>query len=344
MPSEQTKISHHHQLTPAESEEILQQARSIIHSEIAAVEQAAAFLDISFARAVRAVLDCRGRVCVTGIGKAGIVGKKIQATLASTGTPSYNLHPVEALHGDLGMVHAEDVVIALSKSGGSEVAQLVPILKRMGCCIILISAEPQSVTAQLSDIVLCIGSSPEACPLGLAPSSSTTAMLALGDALALTVMQQKAIKPEQYASYHPGGALGRALMKVRDIMRTGANCPSVLESAPLTECYQAMLQAPLRAGAVLVKDEQNKLLGILTQGDVFRLIAAKHHTSDGPIGEVMTHRPKSVQLDQPVVDALALMREYSIDELPVVDKENHVAGLLDIQDLIRHGFPLAESV
>ena len=325
-------------------QELLEQGREVLQAEILAVQQAAYCLDSSFVRAVKAILSCRGRVCVTGIGKAGIIGKKIQGTLASTGTPAYGIHPVEALHGDLGMVHQEDVVIALSKSGGSEVAQLVPILKKMGCCVILITAEAQSSTAQQADIVLSIGSAPEACPLGLAPSSSTTAMLAIGDALALTVMRQKAVKPEQYAAYHPAGALGRALMKVRDIMRRGANCPVVLETAPLTECYQAMLQAPLRSGAVLIKASQNKLLGILTQGDVFRLIAGKHHTSEEAVSALMTRKPKQIEENQPVVDALALMREYSIDELPVVDAKGKIAGLLDVQDLIRHGFPIAESI
>jgi len=347
MAKEQTKIIElrsNEVVRSSRAEEILAGAHAVMLSETTAITEAAQALDDNFVGAVEAILDCRGRVCVTGIGKAGIIGRKIQATLASTGTPSYSLHPVEALHGDLGMVHGDDVVIVLSKSGGSEVAQLVPILKKLGCTIIFLTAEPASAAAQEADFVVFIGISPEACPLGLAPSSSTAAMLAIGDAIALTVMKQKAIQPEQYAQYHPGGALGRALMKVRDIMRTGTNCPCVAELSSLAECYEVMLDAPLRAGAVLVADSSQRLLGILTQGDIFRLIARNENAPQRPVGEVMTRNPKRIQVDQPVVDALALMRRYSIDELPVVDDAGCVAGLLDIQDLIRYGFPIAEGI
>lgn len=323
--------------------EILSCARLIITKEAQAVAEAAQHLGSTFVQAVEELLHCQGRVCVTGIGKAGIIGKKIQATLASTGTPSYTLHPVEALHGDLGMVRNDDVVIALSKSGGSEVAQLLPILKKLCRAIILITAEPNSTAAQFADCVLDIGAGAEACPLGLAPSSSTTAMLALGDALALTVMEQKAVQPEDYAANHPGGALGRALMKVQDIMRTGENCPSVISGSSLAECYEAMLHAPLRAGAVMIVDENGTLKGILTQGDIFRLIAGRSYDAAKSVDAFMTVNPKRIEAGQPALDALALMREFSIDELPVVKDGQRLAGLLDIQDLIRHGFPIADS-
>lgn len=346
MASEQCKVVELNKnpgLSESEQKELFAYGQAVLTTEAAAIQDAADKLDCHFIKAVEAVLNCRGRVCLTGMGKAGLVGRKIQATLASTGTLAYSLHPTEALHGDLGMVHPDDVVIALSKSGDSEVAKLVSTLKKIGCLIILLTAEPGSSAAQNADIVLSIGSIPEACPLGLAPSSSTTAMLALGDALALTVMKQKAIKPEEYAFYHQGGALGRALLKVREIMRVGTNCPRVLETDKLSDCYEAMLEAPLRAGATVVVDDTGKLTGILTQGDIFRLIARKSYPTDRRVSEIMTRNPKRIMAEQSALDALALMRDYFIDELPVVDDQGRLLGLLDVQDLIKHGFPIADS-
>ncbi len=318
-------------------------------AESEAIQDARARLGPPFVDAVEAILKCRGRVCVTGVGKAGLIGKKIQATLASTGTMAYGLHPVEALHGDLGMVHGDDIVVALSKSGGSELVELLPRFTDLGCIVILLTAQMESPAASHANFVLDIGSREEACPLGLAPSSSTAAMLAVGDALALTVMERKEVRTEQYARYHPGGALGRYLMKAHEIMRTGANCPRVRDSATVRACHEAILQAPLRAGAAAILDAQDKLVGIMTHGDFFRLftssVGASHHGrgSEALVSEVMTAHPKCIGSDERVVDALRLMRAHSIDELPVVGADGRFVGLIDIQDLIARGFSVFDT-
>ncbi len=321
---------------------ILQRGRAVLEAEAAAIQNARGRLSDTFAGAVAAILHCQGRVCVTGVGKAGLIGNKIQATLASTGTLAYSVHPVEALHGDLGMVHNDDVVLALSKSGSSELVELLPRLKDLGCAVILLTAKLDSGAAKHADYVLDIGDTEEACPLGLAPSSSTAAMLALGDALALTVMELKSVQPEQYASYHPGGALGRFLMKTAEIMRTGANCPSVPQTATLAQCNEAILSAPMRAGAATVVDGDGKLVGIVTQGDFFRLWR-QDHSPDQPVTGLMTHDPKHIRHDALVIDALKLMQKHRIDELPVVDAERKVVGLIDIQDLIARGFTVFDT-
>jgi arabinose-5-phosphate isomerase len=332
------------------AEVILARGRAVLAAEAAAIQDARDRLGDSFIGAVRAIMATRGRVCVTGIGKAGLIGSKIQATFASTGTLSYGLHPVEALHGDLGMIHPEDVVVALSKSGSSELVDLLTRLRAMGCVVILLTAQPQSPAAAHTDFVLDIGRTEEACPLGLAPSSSTAAMLALGDALALTVMEQKAVNPEQYAGYHPGGALGRFLMKTGQIMRTGPDCPRVAETATLSACYEAILAAPRRAGAAVVVDDAGLLVGIVTHGDFFRLFKTADRISDRqvvlgerPVREVMTRSPKRVGQSARATEALHLMRTHAIDELPVVDEGGHVVGMIDIQDLIARGFSVFDG-
>jgi arabinose-5-phosphate isomerase len=327
----------------AVTDAILARGRAVLEAEAAAIGDACSRLGDAFVGAVHAILNCKGRVCVTGIGKAGLVGNKVQATFASTGTLSYSLHPVEALHGDLGMIHGDDVVIALTKSGSSELVELLPRLKALGCVVILLTGKVDSLAAQHADFVLDIGQTAEACPLGLAPSSSTAAMLALGDALALTVMEQKAVQPEQYASYHPGGALGRFLMKTREIMRTGVHCPTVPQTATLGACYEAILAAPRRAGAAAVVDVDGKLVGIITHGDFFRLFQSPHRSAECPVSEVMTRSPKRIGVDARVNDALQLMRKHAIDELPVVDDEARLVGLIDIQDLLAKGFSVFDD-
>ena len=327
----------------AGADAILAKGRSVLDAESTAIADARARLDDAFVGAVRAILTTTGRVCVTGVGKAGLVGNKIQATLASTGTLAYSLHPVEALHGDLGMVHVEDVILALSKSGGSELVELLPRLTALGCRVILLTAEKSSPATKHADFVLDIGQTAEACPLGLAPSSSTAAMLAIGDALALTVMELKAIQPEQYASYHPGGSLGRFLMKTHELMRTGEDCPTVSDTATLDLCYETILAAPRRAGAAGIVDGEGKLVGIITHGDFFRLFKNGDHGTGRSVAEVMTRNPKRIGRDDRVVDAIALMQQYSIDELPIVDERDRLVGLIDIQDLIARGFSLANA-
>ncbi len=321
-------------------EAILDKGRAVLSIETEALQAASALLDERFVEAVRLLLNCSGRVAVTGMGKAGLVGAKIQATLSSTATPAFFLHPVEALHGDLGMLRPEDVVVSLSRSGETqELICLLPKLKQIGCAVILLTAKPKSMGAQLSDVVLEIGETPEACPLGLAPSSSTAAMLALGDALALTVMSLKEVQPEHYAAYHPGGALGRSLMKVAQIMRTGDDCPTLSMEGTLADYGTAVDRAPRRAGAAAIVDAEGKLKGIFTHGDLFR------HMHDGlsdpsrlRLAGAMTSPCQSARLDDHVASALAVMRKFSIDELPVVDDKGTLVGMIDIQDLLSAGF------
>lgn len=322
---------------------ILARGRAVLRAEAEAIGEVQRRLSGAFVDAVQAVVDCTGRVCVTGMGKGGLIGAKIQATLASTGTLSYSLHPVEALHGDLGMIHPDDVILALSKSGSSELVELLPRLKALGCRVILITAQVQSLAAKMADFVLDIGPAEEACPLGLAPSSSTTAMLAVGDALALTVMERKAVCPDQYAAYHPGGALGRMLMKTAEVMRTGANCPTVPEAASMAQCHRTILAAPLRAGAACVVDQAGKLVGIITHGDFFRLFTSPEPIADVPVAKLMTRAPKAISVSARVSDALNVMQAHKIDELPVVDDAGRVAGLIDIQDLLARGFTFLDQ-
>ena len=322
-----------------DTEYVLRLGRNVLQREEQAIAAARTRLGEPFVRAVRVILDCRGRVAVTGMGKAGDIGKKIQATLSSTATPAYCLHPVEALHGDLGMIQPVDVVLGLSKSGETqELVGLLPSVKTVGCTVVLVTANVDSRCARLADVVLDIGDTPEACPLGLAPSSSTAAMLAMGDALALTVMELKDVQPEQYAAYHPGGALGRSLMRVSEVMRTGADCPVVELDGTLQDYYEAVMRAPHRAGAAGVVDAAGKLVGIFTHGDLFRLRSDVADPEQRAIAEVMTRSPKMARATDRVAAALRPMQRYRLDELPVVDDDGKLVGLIDIQDLMAKGF------
>ena len=322
-----------------DAEWILKRGHEILAQEALAIEAVAAQLDEQFTRAVQLILECKGRVAVTGIGKAGNIGYKIHATLSSTGTPAYLLHPVEALHGDLGMIQPQDVLLVLSKSGETEeLARLIPIVSKMGCMVVLLTANRSSQCATLSNVVLDIGDVPEACPLGMAPSSSTTAMLAMGDALALTVMELKNVQPEEYAAFHPGGTLGRSLMRVEEIMRTGLNCPQVHLDDTLEVYAEAVGAAPQRAGAAAVVDDQGKLVGIFTHGDLSRLLGEDEHPAKRKLREVMTTTPKVVHIHDKVSEALSIMQPHGIDELLVVDDDHKIAGLIDIQDLLAKGF------
>jgi arabinose-5-phosphate isomerase len=325
-------------MNQADRSTALRRGHAVLQAESQAILAADERLGSAFVDAVELILATTGRVCVTGVGKAGLVGNKIQAMLASAGTPAYSLHPVEALHGDLGMVEQGDVVIGLSKSGGSELVRLLPLLRRNGCKLILLTASPRSESARHADVVLEIGNVPEACPLGLAPSSSTAAMLALGDALALTVMELRNVDRLEYAQRHPGGALGRSLLRAREIMRDGLDCPTVSETARLTECYEAIMKAPRRAGAAMIIDGKSRLVGILTQGDFFNLFKNSNHALTQSVAELMTRNPLWIAADALAADALELMREHGIDELPVIDEEGRLQGLIDVQDLVARGF------
>jgi arabinose-5-phosphate isomerase len=312
-------------------------ARGVIESEGRAIESMVRAVDDEFARAVEIVFACEGSVIVTGVGKAGIIGKKISATLASTGTPSHFLHPVEALHGDLGRVQKGDVVLALSHSGESdEILRLIDPVKQQENKLIAITGAGDSRLARHSDVVLCMGPLEEACPLGIAPSVSTACMLALGDAIAFTVMKARDFKAEDYARFHPGGALGAKLITVGQSMmfQRGENLPL----AGVDDTIEAMLDKTRnlkRRGAVMVVDGGGRLAGIITDADLRRAMTAD---KDGFLRcrtrEVMTAGCKRVREDTLAAEAMAVFHKYRIDELPVVDSEDRPVGMVDVQDIV----------
>ena len=306
--------------------------RAIIQQEAEALRSVAEGLGQEFARAVQAIYECKGRVIVTGVGKAGIIGQKISATLASTGTPSHWMHAVEARHGDLGRVQKEDVVLALSNSGTTEVVLLLEPLKKIGTRIISITGDRHSLLARYSDVVLDIGRIEEACPLGLAPSSSTTAMLALGDALALTLFGMRQWTVEQYAAFHPGGELGRRIIKVGDAMRVGRRNPTASQDVTVRQALDVM-SGEGSPGSVSLVDERGKLAGVFTDGDLRRLLLARGPAVlDAPVRGVMTKKPRTVSVDDLAVEAYRIMRERRIDNLPVVDGAGVPVGMIDVQD------------
>lgn len=311
----------------------LDHAKEVLKAEADAILSLIPRVGGSFQKAVEMIVACKGQVVVTGMGKAGLVGQKISATFASTGTPSIFLHPAEAYHGDLGRVRKEDLVVALSNSGETEeILQLVPHVRKIGAGVLSLTGRADSPLGKVSDAVVEMGRIEEACPLRLAPSASTTALLALGDALALTVLQLRGFSTEQFAFYHPAGAIGRKLQKVRDVMRSGERNPVVREDATVTEAIGLITRA--RAGAISIVDAHGKLLGIFTDGDLRRMMS---HTPDrltGAIRDVMTRRPTTVGPDQLAAEALKILREKKIDEVPVVDSAGAPVGMLDVQDLL----------
>jgi len=281
-----------------------------------------------------------GRLVVSGIGKAGLIARKVAATFASTGTPALFLHPAEARHGDLGVVQEHDVALVFSHSGASEeVVALLPSLKRIGVALIAVVGRTDSPLARHSEHVLSIGAITEACPLGLAPSTSTTAMLALGDALALTVQRLRAFTPEQYALFHPGGALGRKLMTCAEAMRAGDRVAVVSERTPVHAAMDAITRA--RAGSALLVDDDGRLLGIFTDGDLRRAIARTHDLAALLAAPVRTHATApclSVIAGDLLQTALHLCAQRKIGELPVLDGERRPLGMLDLKDLVQRGF------
>jgi arabinose-5-phosphate isomerase len=308
--------------------------REVIEKEVGALKGLMENVGPSFQQAVDMLLNCKGRVIVTGIGKAGIVGQKISATLASTGTPSYSIHPVEAVHGDLGRIVEGDVVMALSNSGETEVVELLPAVKRMGVKIIAVTGNAESTLAAHADVILSLGSIEEPCPLGLAPSASTTAMLALGDALALTVARKRNFDKERYALYHPGGDLGRKLLRVEEVMRGLDQCAVVEADVSVVEALARVDSVPGRAGAVVVTERNGRLLGIFTDGDLRRRVREDTAFLSKPIRSVMTADPKCVRVGSLAQEAARILKDHRIDELPVVDAEHRLCGILDVQDLL----------
>ena len=319
---------------------MLEQARQVLSMEAEAVLEQVERIDEHFKAAVEMILACPGRTVITGMGKSGIIGRKMAATLASTGTPSFYLHPAEGIHGDLGMVTEGDVVIALSNSGETgEVLHILPSLRRIGAKLIAMVGNPNSTLAKNSDIVLNVGVTREACPLGLAPTSSTTAALAYGDALALALLSKRKFTASQFAVFHPGGSLGRKLLlTVEDIMHSGTENPLVKADISVQDALFVITDKGL--GAVSVVDDDNKMLGVLTDGDIRRGLSKGVDFLKRPVTELMTASPKTITKEKLAAQALHIMesnRPKPITVLPVVDAENHVIGLLHMTDLVRQG-------
>lgn len=315
----------------------IKRAREVLDMEARAVLALKSRVGKEFKLALGLILKSKGRVVVSGMGKTGIIAQKFSATLASTGTPSLFLHLAEASHGDLGKVTRDDVVIILSNSGSTtEVKQLLPFLKKIGVKIIALTGSINSPLAKYSDAVLDVSVKQEACPLNLAPTSSTTAALAMTDALAVCLLEIKGFKEKDFALFHPGGALGkRLLLKVEDIMRTGKNNPVINEDKVVSEVLFKITQA--RAGAAVIVNSQGKLTGIFTDGDLRRHLGTDGDLLKRKIKEVMTKKPMVLKKDRLAAEALHLLEERKIDEVPVVDLDGRPVGLLDVQDILRAG-------
>jgi arabinose-5-phosphate isomerase len=316
--------------------EQLRYAKQIIAMEAQALEGLTGRLDTDFCRAVEELYHCPGSVIVTGIGKAGLIGQKIAATLASTGTRSHFLHAGEAVHGDLGRIHRTDALLVLSQSGETqEVIRLLPALKRLGIPLIAITASRASTLGRTADVTIELGSLKEACSLGLAPSTSTTAMLAMGDALALVTSRMRSFGREDFARFHPGGSLGRQLAKVEDCMRPLAECRVAVCTESVRQVFVARRSAGRRTGAIMIVDPHEILRGIFTDSDLARLFESRRDGSlDGPIRDVMTKGPTTVPLGSMLTDAVEIMGERKISELPVVDAGGRPVGLIDITDVV----------
>jgi len=323
-------------MSATNSDSELSYARAVIEAEARAVSALVNRLDDGFFSAADAILDCPGRVVVCGMGKAGIMGMKLSATLASTGTPSIFLHPAEAIHGDLGRIVPEDVAIVISNSGESEeIVRLLPHIRRLGVSLIALTGKRESTLGTEADIIVDIGAIAEACPHDLAPTASTAAMHAIGDALALLVMQRRGFSREQYAMNHPGGSLGRKLMRVRDVMSTG---DQMVVTAPDETMRTAIVSITRKkVGSLLVCEPgSGTLIGIFTDGDLRRHLTQSDVSLllDTPVSQHMTPSPKTISPDAFALEALSVMRQFRIGDLPVVDDLGVVQGLVYIKDLL----------
>lgn len=317
----------------------LDYARKVIKAEAGAISSVVPIVDSYFAQACEMIYNCNGSCIVSGIGKAGIIGQKISATLASTGTPSHFLHPAEAVHGDLGRLRKNDIVIVLSYGGETdEVIRLINLVKQLEIKLIAITGGCDSTLSMHSDVVLCMGKMNEACPLGVAPSVTTACMLAIGDALAFTLMKARDFSVEDYIRFHPGGSLGAKLMTVEQsmIFKRGEKLPIAQVADTIEEMLKKTSDVKVkRHGAVMVVDKDDKLAGIITDADLRRLI-----TNKGPgafklkAGDVMTPNCKKIRVDALASEATAIFHKFRIDELPVVDAQNKPVGLIDVQDIV----------
>jgi arabinose-5-phosphate isomerase len=316
--------------------EQLSYAREIIRLEAHALEKVASRLGLEFCRAVELFEQCRGSVVVSGIGKAGLIGQKISATMASTGTRSFFLHPAEAVHGDLGRLRDDDVVLVLSQSGETEeVIRILPSLKQAGLPIIAVTARTTSTLGRAAGVVLELGPLQEACPLGLAPSTSTTAMLAVGDALALVTSRARRFGRADFAKFHPAGALGRRLSNVEDRMRPRDECRIADQTSTVREVFAMQRKPGRRTGAIMLVDDDGFLAGLFTDSDLARMFESRRYEDfDCPIAQVMTARPTTVVIGTMLADAVAIMADRKFSELPVVDAHGRPLGMLDVTDLV----------
>jgi arabinose-5-phosphate isomerase len=314
---------------------------AVIETEARALTSLAARVDQSFVDACRLLLRCEGRVVVTGMGKSGHVGRKIAATLASAGTPSFFMHPGEASHGDLGMITAHDVVLAISNSGGtSEIVTILPLIKRLGVPLVTLTGDAQSRMAEVADVNIDVGVENEACPLGLAPTASTTATLAMGDALAIALLEARGFSAEDFARSHPGGRLGRRLLlHVSDIMHTGDDMPTVALDVPVSQALMEMTRTGLGTVAIVDGDFDGdlKVLGIYTDGDLRRTIDQELDVHKAKISEVMTAQCVTVSPNVLAAECLKIMEDREINALLVVDEEHRLVGVLSMHDLLRAG-------
>jgi arabinose-5-phosphate isomerase len=315
----------------------LDYARKVIKAEAEAIASVTPIVDASFAEAAGMIYNCTGSCIISGIGKAGIIGQKISATMASTGTPSHFLHPVEAVHGDLGRLRKDDIVIVLSYGGETdEVTRLINLVKQLEIKLIAITGDSDSTLSRHADVVLCMGQINEACPLGVAPSVSTACMLAIGDALAFTVMKARNFSVEDYARFHPGGSLGAKLMTVEQSMIFKPS--EKLPIAQVTDTVKELLEKTSdvkRHGAVMVVDKDGRLTGIITDADLRRLVTQQGKQAFGfKAADIMTADCKKIRADALAAEATAIFHKYRIDDLPVVDADNRPVGLIDVQDIV----------
>ncbi len=319
-------------------QDIQRSAQAVIRTEAAAVGAMERALNQDFIASARLLLACPATLLLTGVGKAGHIARKLSATFSSTGTPSHFLSPTDAVHGDLGCIRDGDIVMILSASGESdEIVRIINIVRKLGHQIIAMTASRSSSLGRHADLVLEMGKIEEACPLGLAPSASTTAMLALGDALALTVMKLRDFRAEDFAIYHPAGQLGRQLIHVGEAMtfRLGENLPVASDKLTVGEVLHQVSTIKRRSGAVILVDEAGRLSGIFTDGDLRRLLTSgPANALSRPVRDVMGRTPKHVRNDQLASEAMAIMQKHRIDELPVVDADRRPVGLIDVQDLV----------
>ncbi len=312
----------------------LELARKVLRIEAAAILGLVDRIDGDFERAVQLLFECRGRVIVTGMGKSGLICRKIAATLSSTGTSAWFLHPAEATHGDLGAIREDDVVLALSYSGETEeLIRLLESIRRIGARLIALTGDPGSTLARAADVTLNCGIANEACPMNLVPTASTTAALAMGDALAMTLLVRKGFREEDFASLHPGGKLGRRLMRVENVMHAGESAPIVHVSTPMADVFHEM--SSKRLGMTCVVNAEDRLVGIFTDGDLRRLMSRTPAVLSLTAGEAMTPRPFTISRELLAVEALRLMETHKITSVVVVDAQQRVEGVVHLHDLWR---------